>query len=119
MADQSPVERLRQRSAQYAELADWASSFSIAKREIHYRSAYGMVLIEIETEADKKLRIDIGLGVFLEMTSSEAAVFGEKESKFFTEKADRIEQEKAQQAAIDMAIERVREWSTKQGQTTS
>ena len=104
------VERLRYRSACYAELVDWVTSINTStKREVYCRPASGDVLIEVVPESADTILGEVGLGIYISMTPEEALKFSENEAKFFAEMADKLEQEAAQEVATELAVEKARQ----------
>ena len=113
------VDELREQSFNYAESVDWIACFAqgdkASSSRLFSQPVAKNVLVEVEPVTDSALAVfvNIGLGVYLGMTSQEAVVYAEKESARLSAKADEKEQKLAQQLAIGIAIERSQELTNK------
>jgi len=116
------VKRLRYKSERFTELSDWVRALEYAtsnEMKLRMIDSSSRVLLHVETTEKKTICVDIGLGVYVEMTLPEAVAMAEKQSKLLSEEADRIEQEWTQQAACGFAIARGRDWALTKERTTS
>jgi prefoldin subunit 5 len=108
-ADISPdhaVRRLRERASQYAELSDMVSMFN-QTRPTMFSKATERLSIEVSLESTKTIVVDVGLGIFLEMTLEEAREFALRQSRRLSAEADQAEQMYAQRTAEDAALRKV------------
>jgi len=105
------LQQLRQRSSRYAELSDWCELYGSSGPSLVSRVTGANVSVSVEVSGDKEVFVNVGLGVFVKATPSEAARIAEKQSRRLAEEADTFEQDATQRTAIDLAVAKSKDWA--------